>query len=474
MLAKGGIAPFICAPLLVLFFIFWRAHHEPSSWNTFKGTISTSPFSPSEPGVGSGQVSQQKGDSPQVVLPGEPTNVSPEHLPHRELVSLSTADGNYFPIVFGDKGAINPSILAHPQLEDVYIIVAQQQRSEINNTVWFAQLVCNANFTNGVLGCMESPTILPISATYGDKCKDELVFFNFNIGPHDGRAFYGPNGSYVLFGSNSHYTCFGQWMQDLRVLTDWGIEWRGDDFRSAVELRRHKPYGRVEKNWFVFWDKDGEMYVHWDIQPKRSFAKLRADGTVGKDLAKYAKSDKKCMAKYMPRTGPKMEDNHQATNSLSITTCKRSDPNCKSDDSNTFIINIFHFKSYHFFHGVYEPYVMLFQQHSPLAIHAIGSKPLWIKGRKEAGKGRMPDVYNEQAFGPWNQTEMVYVTSISWKAHGSRYHGYADDIMFLGFGIEDQTTGGIDIVAGDLLADLNLCKTPPKSKPKGIGYITYG
>ena len=44
--------------------------------------------------------------------------------------------------------------------------------------------------------------------------------------------------------------------------------------------------------------------------------------------------------------------------------------------------------------------------------------------------------------------------------------------MFLGFGIEDETTGGIDIVAGDLLADLNLCQTPKKQK--GIGYITYG
>lgn len=113
------------------------------------------------------------------------------------------------------------------------------------------------------------------------------------------------------------------------------------------------------------------------------------------------------------------------------------------------------------FHGVYEPYVMLLQQHAPFAIHAIGSRPLWINGRGKAGEGKVPEIWNETIFGPWNQTEMIFVTSISWKSHGSRYHGYADDVMFLGFGIEDEKTGGIDIIAGDLLADLNLCKTGP-------------
>ncbi|PBP21258.1 hypothetical protein BUE80_DR007853 [Diplocarpon rosae] len=466
MLVRGshGIVPFIGVPLLFFFSIIWWTHREPSTWNTLKETVSL--LGTWETSSISGQDFKQSGD--QAPFPDRPSRLSPELRPHRELVSLSTANRKYFSIVFGDKEAINPSILPHPQLEDTYIIIAQQQRSNINNTVWFAELVCNARFTNDALACLESPVILPIAATFGGKCKGDLTFFNFNVGPHDARAFYGPDGPYVIYGSNSLYTCFGQWMQDLRMLTDWGNEFVGQDFRVGTELSRHKPYGRVEKNWFVFWDKDDQLYVHWDIQPKRAFARLYPDGSVGKDLAKYAKTDKKCMQKYMPPTGPVMEDCHQATNSLSITTCKRSDPNCRENDSNTFILNIFHFKSYHVFHGVYEPYVMLTQQHAPFAIHAIGSKPLWINGRGGPGAGKLPDVYSEDIWGPWNQTEMVFVTSISWKAHGSKYHGFADDVMFLGFGVEDEKTGGIDILAGDLLADLNLCQKVPTSF-MGIG-----
>ncbi|KAJ5051005.1 uncharacterized protein L3040_002871 [Drepanopeziza brunnea f. sp. 'multigermtubi'] len=457
-----SIAPLIGgAPFLFIFFLVWWLHHEPTNWRVIRESVTVLPS------VSSGKP-PSSGQSDQIPLPGQTSPISPELRPHKVLSSLSTANKQYFPIIFGDKEGINPSILPHPQFADTYIIIAQQQRSTVNNTVWFAQLVCNAKFTNDALACIESPVILPIAATPAGNCKGELVYFNFSVGPHDARAFYGPDGAYVIYGSNSLYTCFGQWMQDLRMLTDWGNEFVRQEFRMGTELRRHKPWGRVEKNWFVFWDKDDKLYVHWDIQPRRAFAKLNSDGSVGRDLAKYAKTDKLCMDKYMPPTGKVMEDLHQATNSLSITTCNRQDANCVANDANTFIITIFHFKSFHMFHGVYEPYVMMMQRHAPFALHAIGAKPLWISGRGEAGQGKLPaQGWDEAAFGPWNQTEMVFVTSISWKAHGSKYHGYADDTLFLGFGVEDETTGGIDIRASDLLADLNVCEKPPQMR--GIG-----
>jgi hypothetical protein len=40
---------------------------------------------------------------------------------------------------------------------------------------------------------------------------------------------------------------------------------------------------------------------------------------------------------------------------------------------------------------------------------------------------------------------------------GSNIHGFIGDEMFLGFGIEDVRTGGIDIRAEDLLKDMGLC-----------------
>src|SRR2546423_450073 len=301
----------------------------------------------------------------------------------RAVFSVSTADKKYFPIEFGEQEALNPSIIPHPALNDTWIIVAQQQKSSVKDTVWFAELVCNAVFRNGVLGCVNSPVILPIAATSGDKCVGDLAYFAFNIGPHDARVFYGPRTPYVIYGSNSVYTCFGQWMLDFRMTVDWGFEvFAEDEFRKATELQRPAPYRPIEKNWFVFWDKQEQIYAHFDIAPKRVFAKLEHDGSVGQDLAPLAAAnDEKCMAKYMPKLAPELESIHQATNSLSITLCKRSDSSCEVKDSNTFILTIFQHKSFYSFHSVYEPYVMVFQQTAPFEMYGISTKSIWIHGR---------------------------------------------------------------------------------------------
>ncbi|PGH07811.1 hypothetical protein GX51_01521 [Blastomyces parvus] len=383
---------------------------------------------------------------------------------YRQIFSTSTVDKKYFLIQFAELEAINPSIIPHPHLENTWIIVAQQQKSSVPNSVWFAELVCNAVFRDGSLQCIQSPIILPIAATPNNagKCTGELEYFSFNIGPHDARVFYGPNAPYTVYGSNSGYTCFGQWMHDFRMLVDWGFEPFGqDEFRKATEIQRHVPYGLIEKNWFVFWDTNGHMYVHYEIAPRRAFAKLEFSGTASADLAPLAVSnDEKCMGKYLPKVSSELESIHQATNSLSITLCKRADPTCHpKDDSNTFIFTIFQHKAFYAFHSVYEPYVMLFKQTAPFEVYGISTKPFWIHGRGKPGQGKKPAKLTSEATKSWNQTEMFYITSMSWKAHGQRYHGYIDDVLFLGFGIEDSKTAGIDIVAGDLLLDLGLCSS---------------
>jgi hypothetical protein len=289
----------------------------------------------------------------------------------------------------------------------------------------------------------------------GEKCRDKLAFFELSVGPHDARVFYGPSSPYVIYGSTSQYACFGEWILDFRLLVDWGFElFEKEQFRAPTEIQRPEPYGLVEKNWFVFWDKDEQLYGHYDIAPKRVFAKLGYDGSVGPDLAPHAAaSDERCMSKYIPKVAPENESIHQATNSLSITLCKRADPACKPDDSNTFIMTVFQYKKYYSFHSVYEPYVMLFQQAAPFAIHGISSKPFWISGRGKPGEWESPD--GRAA----DQTQMFYVTSLSWKKHGQKYHGYIDDVIFVLFGIEDADTGGIDVVAGDLLTEMSLCSS---------------
>lgn len=219
-----------------------------------------------------------------------------------------------------------------------------------------------------------------------------------------------------------------------------------------TELQRPEPYSVVEKNYFIFWDKDENIYAHYDIFPKRVFSKLSDNGSTGPDLApQVAAGDEKCINKYMLKVSPENESLHQATNSISITLCKRSDQACQADDSNTFILTVFQHKKFYSFHSVYDPYVMLFQHKAPFAIHGISTKPFWISGRG------MPGKWKDHNGNPSDQTQMMYITSLSWKKAGQKYHGYIDDVLFVLFGIEDSDTGGIDIIAGDLLADLGLC-----------------
>ena len=286
-----------------------------------------------------------------------------------------------------------------------------------------------------------------------DSCTGDRAYFGWSVGPHDARVFYGPSLPYAIYGSTALHACLGQWILDFRVLVDWGFEFFDkDQFRVPTELQRPPPYNFMEKNYFLFWDKDQQMYVHHDIAPKRVFTQLSYNGTVGPDLAlQVAASDEKCMVKYMPTLTPPHETLHQATNSLSITLCKRSDPACQPSDSNTFIMTIFQHKKRFSDHLLYEPYVMLFQQAAPFAVHGITSKPFWINGRGKQGEWKGEDKKI------MNQTQFLYVTSLSWKSHGQKYHGYIDDVVLVLFGIEDASTGGIDVVAGDLLKGLNLC-----------------
>jgi hypothetical protein len=388
-------------------------------------------------------------------------HLSPSPSTHNELVSVSQKDGQYWPIDFLGAGIINPNIIPHPNKTDVWIVVAQRIEPEDVAYIgqWEVEVTCEATFRKGTFRCIKTPEILPISATYGGKCEGDISILNMNIGPHDARVFYGPKNPYIVYGSNSQFTCFGQWMQDFRALISWPVlMWvagADTDYLVGKELQR-PHFGPVEKNWFVFWDAAGDMYLHHDIAPKRSFVKVEKNGAIGGDLwPLVASNDEKCMAAYMPVPG-KDEDLHQATNSLGIVLCLRADTECNAEAS-TYIMHIYQHKFWHGFHGVYEPYIMLFDRTAPFGIHALTKRPLWIRGRGGPGRGKIPQFYNEEMRKSWDQSEMVYVTSMNWRDLGRNYVGYLDDVLMLGFGIEDQRSAMIDVKASDLLKDLGLC-----------------
>lgn len=432
-----GFAAFALALLFIL-----------STTRSYREELNPLPFHRSQGAIG------------QTPVPGK-GHLTPAPSTHNEIFSVSQEDGQYWPIDFGGMGIINPNIIPHPNKTNVWIVVAGKigRKDSLAYGQWCVQVTCEASFQRGTLACIDKPELLPISATNGGNCVGDLEILNFNIGPHDARVFYGPKSPYIIWGSNSEITCFGQWMQDFRVLVDWPIPfWKGlaeTGYTVGKELKRPK-FGAVEKNWFIFWDAAGDMYLHHDIVPKRSFVKLDKDGTISEDLApKVASDDERCMAAYMPPTGG-LEDIHQATNSLAIVLCRRGDPECNKE-AKTYIMHIYQWKSFHAWHGVYEPHVALIHQTAPFGLYGLTKKPLWIHGRGGAGHGKIPWFYDAESRRLFNQTEMVYVTSMNWKEPGLNYVGYLDDVLMLGFGIEDERSALMDVRAGDMLRDLGLC-----------------
>ncbi|KAI9147588.1 hypothetical protein HJFPF1_12616 [Paramyrothecium foliicola] len=362
---------------------------------------------------------------------------------HHELFSQSTFDKKYFSIDFGVLPGRNPNIIPHPTLDETWLVVAQQVEDADKPTFEKKELSCNAVFKDGALRCIAEPSALPIAATAGGKCEGDLAVLNLQKGPHDARAFWGPQQPYIVYGSNSLHNCLGQFTQDLRGLVDdWEADDSASDFQNATELQRPPPLSHLEKNWFYFWDNSNQIHVHYDIVPKRVFAKLNGDGTNGPDLAPEAQAaDEQCLSKHLPHVTPEYESIHQATNSLLITLCERNQ-SCVPDRENTIVFTIFQRKTYRNYHAVYEPYVMAFRQHAPFEVYGISRRPLLIHGRGQQLDGT---------------TEMFYITSMGWKNRGQQYHGYMDDTIFLAFGIEDQKMAAMDISAKDLFVDLERC-----------------
>jgi hypothetical protein len=419
-------AAFCVVPLLVLLLLsasLWRSH--PEYLRSHVGAL--------------------LGDSPDATrrLHRKPT-LTPNET-HNEIYSLSQGDGKYFEIRFGSD-VYNPNIIPHQKFNNSWYIVGQLWNDPHKNLLdkAFKESACVAQFINGVLMCIDYMRDLSIQPTPGGKCEGDISYFSLNVGPHDARVFFGPQNPFTIYGSNSGFTCFGQWIQDFRQLVGWDHElMTNDDFQSGTEIQRPAPYFPVEKNYFLFWDEHDEMHVHYDMYPKRGFSKLERDGKAGEDLAAAtAEQDQKCMQRYLPKLPPKLESIHQATNSLKITLCERADKGCKPNDANTFILAIIQHKTFYDWHSEYEPYVVLFRQRAPFELYAISKRPLWIHGRRRY-QGR--------------RTDMFYVTSVNWMDRGVNYHGFLDDAVVLGFGIEDQFSGGIDVLAKDLLVGMGFC-----------------
>ena len=369
---------------------------------------------------------------------------------YREIFSATTWDRKYVPVFYQGANVINPSIVPHPTEYFLWLIVAQHKIEGVEERV-AEQIACTATFFQGSLFCTTGYAALPVQRSVQGHCTGDYAELNAYSGARNARVFYGPEAPYLLYSSPSQHGCIGVWIQDARTLIHpfYFQHVVGPQlYLEATEI--HTPYTRkaVEENFFLFWDSESRPYVHFSLFPQRVFAQLTADGSVGEDLGlRIAISDQMCYAKYLPNTVGTVEAVQQVANSLSVTLCERSNAACIPDDTNTFIMHLFNVESEHGGRATYEPYAILFQQSAPFAIHAVSQKPLWIHGRKILGASDSSRA----------DTEAIYITSMNWKSHTQNYHGYIDDVLFLGFGIEESHPGALDVKAGKLLQDLSFC-----------------
>lgn len=156
MLLPGQIRFVPLVGLLVLIFFAIFALKLSNKTSPKVASSGGSPVSIDKPGA------TQKSKEGEKILPPGPLYVKGAY---NEIYSLSTADKKYFPIKFGLWEAINPNAIPHPSLENTWIIVAQKKTSNVDKTVFFTELVCNAVFKKDELVCVDSPLILPIGIT---------------------------------------------------------------------------------------------------------------------------------------------------------------------------------------------------------------------------------------------------------------------------------------------------------------------
>ncbi|OQO02005.1 hypothetical protein B0A48_12478 [Cryoendolithus antarcticus] len=453
--------PFKHAPSATVTQVFGDA-----TWTAISGTATPKPAQDDhdagddndEEDVDDDQVWHPAGHLPAAQQKASDEAMALEHIRLATNTSLRR-NGTFFPIVFPGQRSYNPNIIPHPSHEDTYIIVAQRDKRDDDELIFYSALFCEAMFFDGELICIKPPLILPIQSTTTDACEgSKWEEAREWIGPHDTRIFYGVHGHpYAMFSSQAEHHCFGEWLQRLDRLMPWlpgPSTYTNDSFFRATDLKRPPPFGAMEKNWFVFWDRNNQSYLHYDVFPSRTFAKLDRDGSVGEDLSHLALSDAQCLSDYMPSVNPatNLEWIHQSTNSLAVTFCNRTDPTCRPSANNTRLFTLFQHKSF-YGHGVYEPYIMVFSQEAPFSVYGISSKPLWFEGRGEAG-----GAWSEGTWRPDDQSQLLFVVSMNWRRQGAGYHGFLDDELFVSFGVEDQASGGAAVVVGDLLAELSLCE----------------
>lgn len=172
-------------------------------------------------------------------------------------------------------------------------------------------------------------------------------------------------------------------------------------FLQLTEFRRPEPYAPMEKNWVLFFSPTQGSFVQYDLAPgKRTFGKLIGNGYVTRNSTDIL--EESCIENPYPiDTEPfdwkaagdetlKFKDGwHQATNSLRLIMCKRTDLKCHSRPQKEVFISLIQRKRHNRYGLVarYERVAILWEGNGPFRVIAVGKHYMRFAGEEWGALG---------------------------------------------------------------------------------------
>ncbi|KAL8776788.1 MAG: hypothetical protein Q9194_002946 [Teloschistes cf. exilis] len=357
----------------------------------------------------------------------------------------------------------------------------------------------------GGMRCASAPLALNVPPTPAEKCHGRYENFVDVPGFHDPRIFWSGKGEPLMMQSRSRYACFGLWMIDLRTLHPPLQNLLASSpshpslgplksYPTLTELTRNPSEARssIEKNWLLFFQSSGESYIHYDLSYSRNnssrgrtFAKVLGNGFTTANLTDPLEMS--CLFNLDASETDKAKKGgtwHQATNSLRLILCERTDKKCKATEANTVFFAVIHrkFPNYLELPLRYERHFMVWSAVPPFEMLGISQHPILMANETASGWTQSQvwdDDGNNSAIVAHtkrsrNATEplggkdywayFTYTVSMAyaWGRSGieevsDKNVGYLDDEVVLGIGIDDMGEGFARARAGDLVQCLRAC-----------------
>lgn len=242
-------------------------------------------------------------------------------------------------------------------------------------------------------------------------------------------------------------------------------------YPDLTELTRNPPSARqpYEKNWVLFSPSPSASYLQYELTPfQRTFAKLIGAGLTTPNLTDPMEMP--CLYDPSPNSIEQSSSAggavwHQATPSLKLVLCKRTNTSCLLDDPQTVIFAAIHRKHVNKW-GLpirYDRYFVVWSDNPPFNVLAISKRPI-LFANETASSWLKTENLTTGGSESWGfRTGFTYTTTIAyaWGREegdvGDMGIGYLDDKVILSIGVDDQDqVYGIAAVF-DLLQCLRIC-----------------